>query len=358
MRRNGFAIGKNRIDFNSPVFTIAEVGSNFRISNDPKTNFNQALKLIDIAAAACCDCVKFQLFRASKLYIKKAGGADYLGKKNDIYNLVQEAELPYEWLDGLKSHCDKRQILFAASPFDAESADELEKLGVPLYKIASYSITDFPFLAYVAKKRKPMVLSTGASDLEEIKEAIGVIEKAGNKNIIILQCTAKYPASLSSLNLRAIKTLQDVFPYPIGLSDHSREPLLAPLGAVALGARVVEKHFTTDNKLPGPDHVFAVLPKELKEMVCAIRQMEEALGEDKKKVYRQEEELREFARHFIYSVKPIKRGERFTPENIASLRPGKSERGLPPKFYDLIIGKKAAKDIPNQKPIKKETVKW
>jgi len=349
-------IGSKVIGENSPCFIIAEAGSNWRYCSDMAKNFRHALKLIDIAADAKADAVKFQLYQAKKLYVRDAGSADYIGKKKSIYQIIKEMELPYEWLPRLKEYCDKKRIIFLCTPFDEESADRLEKIGIPAYKAASYTITYVPLLRYIAKKGKPIILSTGASNIKEIKEAIGCIKNEGNSQIAIMQCTAKYPAPLETINLKVIPKLIKEFGIPIGLSDHSREPLIAPLGAVALGARIIEKHFTTDNRLNGPDHSFAILPDELIEMVDSIRKLEKALGKENKKLQEEEKELHNFARRSIYSIKEIKKGEKLTIKNIAALRPGKAKKGLEPKFFDAILGKKAKRDIKSGKEILKGDV--
>ncbi len=348
-------IGKKKIG-EGQVFIIAEAGANFRISENPAINYRHALKLIDIAVEAKADAVKFQLYRAKKLYVEKAGTADYLGKKKSIYDLIKEMEVPYEWLPRLKLYCDKKHIMFLCTPFDHESADELDAVGVPAFKIASYSITTLPFLRHVAKKKKPIILSTGASGIEDIRKAVSALHAAGNHSIILLQCTAKYPAPLTSVNLKAIIELRNTFHLPVGLSDHSREPLIAPLGAVALGACVVEKHYTTDNTLPGPDHGFAILPHELKQMVASIRSMEQALGSGKKVVLKDEKELHSFARHFMYTKTVIRKGERFSQKNIAFLRPGKAKKGMEPSQFDDIKGKKASRSLKRHEPITEDCV--
>jgi len=345
-------IGKKIVGKGEPCYFIAEAGANFRISDDPVKNYEQALRLIDIAAEAGADAVKFQVYRAEKLYVKDAGHADYIGKKKKIYDIIREMELPYEWLPKLKGHCDDKGIMFLATPFDNASADELEKAGIEAYKLASYSITDFPLLKHVAGKGKPMIISTGASDMDDVRKAADYIRKCGNEDIILLQCTAKYPAPMSAMNLSVIPEMMKEFGCPVGLSDHSREPLIAPLGAVALGASVIEKHFTTDNSLPGPDHGFAILPDELKELVSGIHKLEQALGSGEKHVGDAEKELHGFARHFIYSTKPIRKGERFTEENIGVLRPGKKEHGLEPGHYEELLGRSASRDIGLQEPIR------
>ena len=347
----GKAIGKGH-----PCFIIAEAGSNFRISEDPKINFKQALKLIDIAADAKADAVKFQLYRAQKLYLKNSGNADYIGKEKSIFDIIKEMELPHEWLPRLKEKCDKRKIIFLCSPFDEESADQLEKVDMPAYKIASYCITHEPLLRHIAKKGKPIIMSTGASTEKEIRRAVEIIEQEGNYRYCLMQCTTKYPAPMETINLRTIPSLMKKFGVPVGLSDHSRIPHVAPLGAVALGAKLIEKHYTTDNGLPGPDHGFAILPHELENMVKDIRNLEKALGNETKGILKEEMELYDFARSYIYAKRNIKKGEVYSPANIIVLRKGKREKGLEPSYYKYVLGKKAAKNVSEQEPLTKECI--
>jgi N-acetylneuraminate synthase len=353
---NSIKIHNKIIGEGYPVFIIAEAGANFRISNDDEENFKQALKLIDIATEAKADAVKFQLYRAERLYVKNAGEADYIGNKKSIYQIIKEMELLYEWLPKLKEYCDKRKIIFLCTPFDEKSVDELEKLGVSAYKIASYTITHLPLLRYIAKKGKPIILSTGASDLKDIEKAVKVIQSEGNDQIALMQCTAKYPAPLSTMNLKTIPLLKKEFGTVVGLSDHSRDPLIAPLGAVILGAKMIEKHFTTDNNLLGPDHGFAVVPEELTKMVDGIRKIEKTLGNSEKKILEEEKELYNFARRYIYAIKDIKIGEVFSRDNIAVLRSGKKEKGLSPNYFEGMIKKKTRTNLKKGDPINKEDV--
>jgi sialic acid synthase SpsE len=338
-------IGDRLIGDGHPSFIIAEAGANFRVSDDPEENYHQALRLIDIAVEAKADCVKFQLYRAKKLYVKDAGHADYIGKKKEIFDIIKEMELPYEWLPKLKAYCKEKGILFLCAPFDEESVDQLEALGIEAYKIASYSITQYPLLKKIARMKKPVFLSTGASDLEDVKKGVAYLQANGCGPIIVNQCTAKYPAPLSTLNLRTLPVLRKATGCHVGLSDHSREPYTGPLGAVALGAVAIEKHYTTDNSLPGPDHGFAILADELSELVKRVRQMEEALGNSLKEVDASEEELHAFARHYLFATAPIRKGEPFTEENVAALRPGKRKPGLPADEFDKLLGRKAVRDI-------------
>lgn len=342
-------IGKRLIGKNKPCFIIAEAGSNHNGS------FKKALKLIDVAVSAGADAVKFQLFKASKLYPKNAGQTEYLKMKEPIYDIIKKMELPEEWIPKLYKYCKKKKIIFMASVFDEESADILDKY-VNVFKIASYEMTHLPLLKHVAKKKKPIMMSTGATNLKEIEKSVKTIKKEGNNKIILMQCTAKYPAPLESINLRVMVTLKR-FGFPVGLSDHSREPDIAPMAAVALGANVIEKHFTLSNKLPGPDHKFALEPKELKLMVSKIRDVEKTLGTGRKVVLKYEKELFDFARRSLFAIKDIKKGETFGKENIAVLRKGKLKKGLKPEYFDKVLGKKAKRTIKRYKAITKDMIR-
>ena len=196
-------------------------------------------------------------------------------------------------------------------------------------------------------------MSTGASTDKDIQEAINIIKQSNNQ-IALLQCTAKYPAPLSSINLKVILELKEKYNLLIGISDHSREPLIAPLGAVALGAKIIEKHFTLDNNLPGPDHKFAITAEELKDLVKSIRELEQALKYSKKDIQTDEKELYDFARRYIYSIKPIKQGESFSKDNIAVLRSGKAQKGLHPKYFEKLLNQEAKTDIKENEPIKED----
>ncbi|MFA5412009.1 MAG: N-acetylneuraminate synthase family protein [Candidatus Micrarchaeia archaeon] len=330
-------IGNRMAGEGEPCFIIAEAGSNHN------GKLEQAKKLIDEAAKAGADAVKFQLFKAEKLYVKPAGSADYLKDGKSIFQIIKDMELPEEWLGTLSSYCDKKGIFFLSSVFDEESADLLDRY-VPAHKIASYECNHIPLIRHVARKGKPVIISTGASTMEEIRDAVNAVRSEGAQ-LALMQCTAKYPAPLTAVNVKVVKTLMDKFDVPAGFSDHSREPFIAPLAAVALGASIIEKHFTLDNSLPGPDHKFALEPGELKLLVEYIRGTEKALGTEEKFVLPEEKELYDFAKRSIHAIRNIRKGEIFSSENVAALRPGKAGRGLPPKYLEQIIGKKAKRDI-------------
>lgn len=340
-------IGNRWVGDGEPCFIIAEAGSNHNGSME------QAKRLIDVSVEAGADAVKFQLFRASKLYPKAAGKSDYLKLDKSIYDVIAEMEMPYEWLPELAAYCQEQGIMFLSSVFDEESVDELDPY-VPAYKIASYEMTHLPLVRYIAGKGKPVIISTGTANLEEVDDTVSAFLETGNQDLMLMQCTAAYPAPVEALNLRAIETMRNFFQVPVGLSDHSRDPLTGPMAAVALGASLVEKHFTLSNRLPGPDHSFAVEPEELRCMVQKIREVELALGSGEKTAQPAEAELHDFARRFIFSSELIRRGEVLTHQNLAVLRKGNLPAGLMPRELDRVIGKRAIRDIEPEKPLSED----
>lgn len=332
-------IGDKLVGQGENVFVVAEAGSN----HDGK--LKQAKQLIRVAAEAGADAIKFQTFRAEKLYIKKAGSADYLKTRKSVFKIIKKLEMPYKWIPELNGYCHKVGIIFLSTPYDDESADKLEEAGVPAYKISSYNVTHLPFLKYIARKGKPIILSTGASNLGEVREALATIYSQKNEDVILLQCTANYPAPLKYINLNVMNTFKQAFQVPAGISDHSRNPFVVPFAATAMGADLIEKHFTLNRSLPGPDHKYAIEPDELKAMVNGIRGVEKAMGSPIKEVTTVEKELYDFARVRIHAVKDIKDGAILTEKNIAVLRPGKAKPGLDPKFWHLILGTRVIRDI-------------
>jgi len=337
---SGRSIGDGR-----PCFIIAEAGSNHNGS------LEQAKRLIDVAADAGADAVKFQVFRAARLYPQSAGMSDYLKISKPIYEIIAGMEMPYAWIPELADYCEGREILFLASAFDEESVDILEPY-VPAFKIASYEMTHLPLVRHVAKKKKPVIISTATADIGEVREAVEEFRSTGNDQLMLMQSTASYPAPLESLNVRAVQTLKRAFGVPAGLSDHSRDPLVGPLSAVALGANLVEKHFTLNNELPGPDHRFALEPDELRLMVRKVREVERALGMGEKAVQEVEAELRAFARRSLFAARDIAAGETLTQENVVVLRRGKLGAGLSPKHYECVLGRRASRRILKDSPIR------
>lgn len=330
--------GRSWVGDGEPCFVIAEAGSNHNGS------LEQAKRLIDVAAVARASAVKFQLFRADRLYPRTAGSSEYLKLPKSIYDVIEAMELPYEWLPELAAHCRTQGLSFMASVFDEESVDRLDP-HVEVFKIASYEMTHLPLVRYVAKKGKPVIISTGTSDLEEVAETVDEFLATGNRDLVLMQCTAAYPAPSDSLNVRAVVTLKSTFGVPVGLSDHSRDPIVAPLAAVALGANLIEKHYTLSNELPGPDHRFALEPAELRLMIEKVRETELALGTGVKAIQPVEAELRRFARRSVFTLRDVAAGEMFTRDNVAVLRCGTLASGVPPKRFDAILGRRARRDI-------------
>ena len=342
-------IGGDLVGVGHPCYIIAEAGSNHN------GDLDMAFRLVDVAAEAGANAVKFQHFKAKTLYPRSAGSSDYLDSPRSIYEIIQEMEMPDSWVPLLAERCGEKGVSFLSSPFDETAVDWLDTF-VPAYKVASYEISHVPLLRHIARKGKPVILSTGTADMSEVLEAVGLIRAEGNAQIVILQCTASYPAPLEAINARAIVTMREMTSCSVGLSDHSRDPIVAPMAAVALGASIVEKHFTLDRSLPGPDHKFAIEPDELREMVRRIREVEQALGDGRKERHPVEKELHAFARRCIFAVKPIAAGERLSPGNIAVLRRGKKGEGLPPSQYDAVLGRTAACFIPADSPLRLEDI--
>jgi N-acetylneuraminate synthase len=335
---NTIEIGNRPVGPDEPTFVIAEAGSNHN------GDFELAKELIDVAAGAGADAVKFQTFRAEDMYIKESGEVEYLDDDRSIYDIIESMEMPYEWIPELRNYCHNQGVQFLSTPFDERSVRELEEY-VPAWKVASYTSSHIPFLEFLAGTDKPIIMSTGAHELDEVAGSIDVLREAGVSDLVLLQCVAAYPTPLSDINVRVVETLQKEFGVLAGLSDHTLDPVTAPAAAVALGASVVEKHFTLDNSMEGPDHEFALEPDGLDRMVSAVRDTEAALGSAEKRVLDIEEELYEKARRAIQAVNEIDAGEEFTPENVKVLRPGERDAGLHPKFYDEIIGETAARTV-------------
>lgn len=320
------------------VFIIAEAGLNHNGS------LELACKLVDAAKKAGADAVKFQTFRAEKVVSKFAEKAEYqketTGEKESQIEMIRKLEFKFEDFIKIKKYCDEKGITFLSTPFDYESVDFLEDL-VPLYKIGSGEITNLPFLKYIAKKGKPIILSTGMSTLSEVEKAINIILSITHHPLTLLHCVSNYPAELEEVNLRAMLTLRKAFKLPVGYSDHTLG-IEVPIAAVAMGACVIEKHFTLDKDLPGPDHKASLKPQELKAMIIAIRNIEKALGNGIKKPNKSELEIMKVVRRSLVAVRNIKAGEIVQKEDIIIKRPG---TGISPKFREIIIGMRLSKNI-------------
>lgn len=314
-----------------------------------------AKKIIQAAKDCGADAVKAQTYTADTLTIDCKGDmfmAFGLWAGKTAYELYQEAYTPWEWQKDLKDFADSIGIDFFSTPFDYTAVDFLESINVPMYKIASFEAFDFPLIKYTAKHQKPMIISTGISSLEEIQEAIDTCKSVNNNDITLLKCTSAYPAKIEDMNIITIKDMLDRFApqgVKIGLSDHSIS-IIPPVTAVALGATVIEKHFTLDRSLGGADSGFSLNKEEFAEMVKAVHDTEKALG---KVDYSINEKNRQGGRS-LFVVKDIKKGEAFTPENVRSIRPN---NGLHPRHYEEILGKKAKTDLKFGTPLSIDDMK-
>lgn len=340
---DGSAIGDG-----NPCYVIAEAGSNWRMGSIRRDE-KMARTLIDVAVEAGCNAVKFQTYRPETTYVENAGESDYLsqaGIKESIRDIFSDLAMPYEMVEGLATYCEALGITFMSSVF---SVDDLKAVDpfTPMHKLASYEISHLRLIEAMAATGKPAILSTGASSPEDINWAVSKFRSMSQATLSLMQCTARYPAPLSSLNLSVIPWMKARWGVPAGLSDHSRDPITGPLAAVALGANLIEKHYTLHNDLPGPDHKFAVTAAELKEMVAAIRRAEEAVGDGVKRVHQEEEELYHYARRGVQAIASIEAGAPFVEgENFAILRPGKQRRGMHPKNIERLQGARAQRLIP------------
>jgi len=334
-----YSINKKRIGQGFPVYIIAELSANHN------QDFKNAIELIKCAKDAGADAVKIQTYTPNTMtidcnndFFKIANGTVWQGKT--LYDLYSEAYTPWEWHSRLYQFANKMGLDFFSTPFDVTSVDFLEKNHVPAYKIASFEIVDIPLIRKIAQMGKPIILSTGMASVSEIDEAVQAIRNEGNNKIALLKCTSAYPALPEEMNLKTIPHMSDLFDLPVGISDHTLG-IAIPVAAVALGACIVEKHFTLSRADPGPDSAFSLEPHEFKAMVVAIRETEKALGRVCYDVGEHEMANRVFRRS-LFVVKDMKVGEIFSPENVQSIRPG---YGLPPKNIYKILGRKSSKDI-------------
>lgn len=325
----------------SRVFIIAEAGVNHNGS------LEIAKALVDAASQAGADAVKFQTFKASNLVSKSAQKADYQKKTTGVaetqHAMLEKLELNELAHQSIIEHCRNKKILFLSTPFDAESIDMLQSLGMPIYKIPSGEITNLPYLRHVGQLGKEIILSTGMSNLDEIGNALHVLEREGTprSSIAVLHATTEYPCPIEEVNLNAMLTIQKAFGVRVGYSDHT-PGIEVPIAAVALGARVIEKHFTLDKSMDGPDHKASLEPDELNAMVKAIRNIEQALGDGIKRPMTSEIKNKLVVRKSLVASREIKAGEFFSAENIGAKRPG---TGISPMLWDEVIGKRACRDF-------------
>jgi len=341
----------NGTNISKRVFIIAEAGVNHNGSLD------LAYQLIDIAKDAGADAVKFQTFKTENNISKLADKAEYqkktTGSNKSQLEMIKKLEISFDDFVKLKKYCDKKGIMFLSTPFDHQSIDFLYDL-VDIYKIPSGEIINYPYLKHIAAKNKPLIMSTGMANLGEVEEAINTIRSVNSKaKISLLHCTTNYPTPYEEVNLKAMQTLAAAFKLPVGYSDHTLG-IEVPIAAVVIGAKIIEKHFTLDKNLPGPDHKASLEPNELKEMVKVIRNIEVALGDGIKKPNRSEIEIMKVARRSLIASRDIKVGEIIKESDIAIKRPG---TGILPKFKEIIIGMKLLNDIRQDEPFRWENFK-
>jgi len=336
MKSHEFAIGTKSLTPGAKPFVIAEIGINHDGSLD------RAIQLIESAARCGADAVKFQTFRADRLMTATRERLAHQGNPSEsAYQMFRKLELSWEDHVKLKARSDELGIIFLSTPFDEESADFLDSLGVPVFKVASSDINHLHLLRHLARKGKPILLSTGMSFLDEVAGAVGAIQSLGAIDIVLLHCVSSYPAPPESLNLRVLKTLSDYFDLPVGYSDHS-EGIIYPLIAAVLGARVLEKHFTLDKNAPGPDHRVSSNPEELRDLVAHLADMEAALGDGRKRPAVAEAQNRISSRRSIVAAVDIARGQTIHSWMLDYKRPG---LGLEPGQADRIVGRRAWKNI-------------
>jgi pseudaminic acid synthase len=331
-------IGKN-------IFIIAELSANHL------QKYEVAVETIKCIGRSGADAVKFQTYTPDTMTIDCDN--DYFNIKQGsiwdnqtFYNLYKKAYTPWEWQPKLKKIAEEEGLICFSSPFDKTAVDFLENMNVPAYKVASFEITDIPLIEYIAKKNKPVIMATGIATLSDIELAVNACKNAGNEQIALLKCTSAYPAPFEEMNLNTIPNLKDTFKTVVGLSDHSLGSHV-PVASVALGAKIIEKHFILDRNMGGPDALFSMEPAEFSSMVKSVREVEKALGDVNYDLSEKIKKSREFSRS-LFVVEDINEGDCFTDKNIRSIRPG---FGLHPKYYNEILGKKAKMGIKKGTPL-------
>ena len=338
----------NKLFKKDAIFIVAELSANH--NND----FDLTVKTIEAMAKSGANAVKVQTYTADSLALDVDN--EYFGplkeglwKGQRRYDLYKKGSMPWGWQPKLKKIAEKLGLIFFSSPFDFTAVDYLEKMKIPIYKVASPEITDIPLIKYIAEKGKPIIFSSGMASLEDIELAIKTCLEVGNNNISILKCTSQYPASIEDANLVTLMDMKKRFGFEVGVSDHTMGDIV-PIVAVALGAKIIEKHFILDRKIGGVDSSFSMEPDEFKKMVDKIRLAEDSLGTVDYKITKKDK----LRRRSLFIVKDIKKGEKLTEENIRSIRPG---FGLHPKYFEKIIGKKSNKNLKRGAPLNLDLIK-
>ena len=338
-------VGTETIGDRKPCFIIAEAGVNHN------GDCRLACKLVDAARDAGADAVKFQTWVTDKLVLKDAMLAEYQ-RRNDRaaksqYQMLKKLELGQADFRRLQTHAKKRGILFLSTPNEEESADFLEKLGLPLFKIGSGEVTNLPYLAHIARKNRPIILSTGMSTLAEVEAAVRAIEETGNRQLVLLHCVSNYPAQAADCNLSAMATLSAAFGYPVGFSDHTMGHSIA-VAAVARGACVLEKHLTLDNRMKGPDHKASLNPKEFAALVRAVREAESAIGSGRKQPTPAELKTKKVVQKSLVTARPLAAGKTIASQDLILRR---SSGGLPVSALAFVVGRKVKQPLPAFVPV-------
>lgn len=335
-----FEIDKRPVGGENSVFIIAEISANHN------GKYETALETIRSIKKSGADAVKVQTYTPDTITINCRNehfminhGTIWDGES--LYDLYKKAYTPWDWQPRLKEAAENEGLIFFSSPFDPSAVDFLEEMNVPCYKIASFEITDIPLIRYVAKKNKPILLSTGIANLSDIELAIRTLKEEGNENYALLKCTSQYPAPLDGVNLLNMVSLRDIFGAVVGISDHTLGISVAG-AASALGAKIIEKHFILDRRLGGSDASFSMEPQEFLHMVKSVREIEKALGTTKYSISNEIKRIKAKGMRSLFAVRDIKKGELLTEANVRSIRPG---FGLHPRFYSHVLGMKARRDI-------------
>jgi pseudaminic acid synthase len=340
------SITGRQIGPNQATYVVAEMSANHH------QDFEQAVRLVHAAKDVGADAIKLQTYTPDTLTIDCDNQHFQIGKGTiwegrNLFDLYGEAYTPWDWQPKLKEIADDLALNLFSTPFDRSAVDFLEEMGVPAYKVASFEIVDLPLIRRVAQTGKPIIMSTGMATLSEIDEALNTARQAGATQVALLKCTSAYPAPAEEMNLRTVPHLAHAFGVPVGLSDHTLGTAV-PVTAVALGACIVEKHFTLSRDLPGPDSAFSLEPQEFKAMVEAIRVAERALGEVRYEITQQETASRVFRRS-LFVVEDMEAGDVFTEQNLRSIRPG---YGLHTRYMGEVLGRRAARDIARGTPLR------
>ncbi|MGJ9458017.1 pseudaminic acid synthase [Oceanobacillus sp. CF4.6] len=338
--------GKKEIGTDTPPFIIAEMSGNHNQS------LERALEIVEMAAKAGVHALKIQTYTADTMTLNEAKGdfmindSKSIWKNKSLYKLYQEANTPWEWHQPIFERCKQLGMIGFSSPFDETAVDFLESLNVPCYKIASFECTDLPLIRKVAKTKKPMIISTGMCSAAEIEETVNAAREAGCEDLILLKCTSTYPASPENTNIITIPHMKDLFQCQIGLSDHTMGHGVA-VASVALGATIIEKHFTLSRSDGGVDASFSLEPNEMKALVTETKRAWQSIGNVHYGPTKAEKSSEKYRRS-LYVTEDMKAGDIFTQENLRAIRPG---FGLPPKYYDILLGKTVVQDVEKGTPV-------